>query len=93
MEYYNPVEDITEGRVGRRIGQPPHTGDLASRYKWSWEQVKYSFTVRGYEEHLYAVCDRGVFKLAVCVDDEEVFNDFYGQYRSGQLLTFVLYAL
>lgn len=93
--FYNPVEDILEGRVGRRIGRPydgPESEQL-TRYQWSREQVKYSFLVHGYEEHLYAVCDRGEFTQAVCVDDEEVFNDFWRQYSSGRLLTFDLYAL
>lgn len=94
MRFYNPVDDIVEGRVGRKIGRPPSIEtEHLTRYKWSKEQVQYSFAVYGYEEHLYALCERGFIKFAVCVDNETVFNDFYSRYRSIQLFEFELYAL
>ena len=77
--YYNPVEDITNGSVA----------------------VKYLNT-QNYDEamrqlpnghHLYALCDRLIFKLAVCVDAKEEFEEFFGQYKKGYLISFKLIAL
>ena len=77
--YYNPVEDITNGSVA----------------------VKYLNT-QNYDEamrqlpnghHLYALCDRLIFKQAVCVDAKEEFEKFFGQYNQGYLISFQLIAL
>ena len=43
--------------------------------------------------HLYALCDRLIFKQAVCVDDESDFDEFFGQYAQGLLISFQLIAL
>lgn len=43
--------------------------------------------------HLYALCDRLIFKQAVCVDDKEEFEGFFSQYKKGYLISFQLIAL
>ena len=72
--YYNPVSDVTEGLVGRFL-TPTHNFESAKR------QLQPG-------EHLYALCDRLIFKQVACLDDEEEFQDFYAQYASGMLLSF-----
>ena len=64
--YYNPVEDITNGTVGEFINT--HNYDEAIRQLPP-------------KHHLYALCDRLIFKLAVCVDAKEEFEEFFGQYK------------
>ena len=76
--YYNPVEDITNGTVGKFI----NTHD----YNEAMRQLPHG-------HHLYALCDRLIFKQAVCVDDESDFDEFFGQYAQGLLISFQLIAL
>ncbi len=77
-QYYNPVSDVTEGRVGR----PLHT----SNYNQAVRQLRTG-------EHLYALGDRLIFKQVVCVDEKSEFDDYYGQYSAGHLVRFQLFAL
>lgn len=72
--YYNPVSNVTEGLVGRPLTQT-HDFESAKRQLQSGE-------------HLYALCDRLIFKQVVCLDDEEEFEGFYAQYASGMLISF-----
>ena len=76
--YYNPVEDVASGRVGTPINT--HSYNEAIR------QLPYG-------HHLYALCDRVIFKLVVCVDDQREFSEFFNQYKQGYLLSFELVAL
>ena len=76
--YYNPVEDITNGTVGEFINT--HNYDEAIRQLPP-------------KHHLYALCDRLIFKLAVCVDAKEDFEEFFGQYNKGYMVNFQLVAL
>ena len=76
--YYNPVEDITNGTVGEFIN--------ASSYDEAMRQLPNG-------HHLYALCDRLIFKLAVCVDAKEEFEEFFGQYKKGYLISFQLIGL
>jgi len=76
--YYNPVTDITDGIVGRRIQGHDHAA--AKRQ------------LRG-DEHLYVVCDRAIFMQAANVDAKSEFDAFYQVYMTGNALSFELYAL
>lgn len=76
--YYDPVSEIEEGAVGRLI--------VGSDFDVAKNQLRPG-------ERLYALCDRLVFKYAVCVDDREEFYHFYEQYQTGQMLSFELVAL
>ena len=76
--YYNPVEDITNGTVGKFI----NTHD----YREAIRQLPST-------HHLYALCDRFVFEQAVCVDAKEEFEEFFKQYEQGHLLSFQLVSL
>lgn len=77
-KYYNPASDLEEGRVGRPLVGTDYTGGL--------RQMREG-------EHLYALCDRLIFKQAVCVDKRADYDEFYSQYRQGNLMSFQLYAL
>lgn len=76
--YYNPVDDIIDGRVGTFI----NTHD----YREAIRQLPST-------HHLYALCDRLIFKQAVCVDVKEEFEEFFGQYKQGYLISLQLVAL
>ena len=67
--YYNPVEDITNGHVAVKYLNT-HNYDEAMRQ-----------LPNGY--HLYALCDRLIFKQAACVDIKEEFEEFFRQYKQG----------
>ena len=77
--YYNPVEDITDGSV-------------AVEYL---NTQNYDEAIRQLppKHHLYALCDRLIFKQAVCVDAKEEFEKFFDQYNQGYLISFQLIAL
>mgnify|MGYP000857780818 FL=1 len=77
--YYNPVEDITDGSV-------------AVEYL---NTQNYDEAIRQLppKHHLYALCDRLIFKQAVCVDAKEEFEKFFDQYNQGHLISFQLIAL
>jgi hypothetical protein len=45
----------------------------------------------GFYYRLVAVCDRLIFKLAADVTDPSEYDEFYGQYRRGMLVSFDLY--
>lgn len=79
--YYNPPDDVLEGRVGRRL--PPLT------------KVDHKSAMRelGVGEHLYVMMDRLMYRLVGCVDDESEFMQFYESYAIDQFRTFDLYAL
>ncbi len=76
--YYNPVTDITGGKVGRRI--------RGHDYADAKRQLRSG-------EHLYAVCDKLVYMLAGNVDKKSEFDAFYKVYYSGGFVSFELYAL
>lgn len=76
--YYNPVEDIANGTVGKFINT--HNYDEAMRKLPDGH-------------HLYALCDRLIFKQAVYVGAKEEFDEFFGQYTQGLLTSFQLVAL
>ena len=76
--YYNPVSDVVDGVVGRSL--------VGRDFDGAKNQLRAG-------EHLYALCDRLIFKQAVCVDDRSEFFEFYRQYESGNLLSFELVAL
>ena len=76
--YYNPVSDIVDRSVGRFL-IPTSNFESAKR------QLQPG-------EHLYALCDRLIFKFVVCLDDESEFEGFYGQYTAGMLTSFDLVA-
>jgi hypothetical protein len=44
-------------------------------------------------ERLVAFVDRGMFKQAPVLPDECEFNEFYGQYRQGHVLSCDFYAI
>mgnify|MGYP000891039614 CR=1 FL=1 len=77
--YYNPVEDIIDGSVAVEYLNT-HNYDEAIRQLPP-------------KHHLYALCDRLVFKQAVCVDAKEEFEGFFGLYKKGYLISFQLIAL
>lgn len=76
--YFNPVEDVQSGRVGRFLRGDDH-GDALKHLREG--------------EHLYALCDRLFFKQVACVDEERVFDEFYSQYSAGYIVSFQLVAL
>lgn len=78
VRYYNPVDDIMDGRIGRPIYASSHAGAMS--------QIKT-------DEHLYYMGDRLIFRFVACVDDENDFNEFHRQYRAGMLVSYQLYAL
>ena len=79
VAYYNPVEDITNGHVAVKYLNT-HNYDEAMRQ-----------LPNGY--HLYALCDRLIFKQAACVDIKEEFEEFFRQYKQGYLISFQLIGL
>lgn len=76
--YYNPVDDIIDGRVGTFINT--HDYDEAMRK-----------LPNGH--HLYALCGGLFFNQAVYVGAKEEFDEFFGQYTQGFLISFQLVAL
>lgn len=76
--YYNPVDAVLDGRIGRPI--------YASSYADAVRQL-------AADEHLYYMGDRLIFRFVACVDDENDFNEFHRQYRAGMLVSYQLYAL
>lgn len=79
--YYNPVSDVEEGIVGRQI-----VTHSSGNHQAAISQLKPG-------EHLYALCDRLIFKQVVCVDEKREFDHFYEQYNGGMLISFQLVAL
>ena len=76
--YYNPVSDVTYSVVGRALS--------GRDYYQAKRQLRS-------DEHLYALCDRFIFKQVVCVDEKSEFDEFFRQYSDGTLVSFELYAL
>ena len=76
--YYNPVDDIIDGRVGT----PINTHD----YREAIRQLPST-------HHLYALCNNLMFKYVACVDDKSEFDEFFGQYNQGYLISFRLVGL
>ena len=79
-KYYNPVQDIESGRVGRRIVVYPQTYEAAAKELRDGES-------------LFVLCDRLIFKLAPYIPNQDEWDEFYNQYRMGMLLCFQPYAL
>ena len=77
--YYHPVEDILNGSVAVEYLNT-HNYDEAMRQ-----------LPNGH--HLYALCDRLIFKQAACVDAKEEFEEFFRQYKEGYLISFQLICL
>lgn len=76
-EYYNPPAKVAE--IGRRL-----TG--RSDFYALQRQLFPG-------EYLFALGDRLVFKLAPCVTTPADFDDFYVQYRNGNLVSLDFYAV
>ena len=74
--YYNPVEDITDGSVAVKYLN-------THNYDEAMQQLPHGY-------HLYALCDRLIFKQAACVDAREEFEEFFSQYSKGYLISFQL---
>lgn len=79
--YYDPVEDVIGGGVGRKL-DVIHNGS---------HQAAVSKLQPG--EHLYAVCDLFTHKLAVGLDDKNVFEAWWQRDLDGRFVSFTLYAL
>lgn len=77
--WYNPVSDVTEGRVGRPL-------NTTNNHSAAMSQLREG-------EHLYALGDRLIFKQVGCMDDKSEFDQYYKQYAGGHLVTFQLFAL
>ncbi len=79
--YYNPPEDVSEGRVGRK---------LASKFEGNYEQAMRALLPG---EHLYAYCDRLVFQQVAYVEDRQRFEAFWQQDMEGHFVAMYFVAL
>ena len=80
--YYNPVTDITNGIVAVEYFDTYNYNDAIDAIR----QLPHRY-------HLYALCSDLMGSYAVCVDKESEFNEFFGQYNQGHLISFQLIAI
>jgi hypothetical protein len=85
VRFYNPVEDVFEGRVGRKLRD---TGTVPRLFEHYFDQLRPG-------EVMYAALRGGLNPphLVPCVHDKETYEVFYKSYYSGAYLDFDVYAL
>lgn len=83
--YYDPPNEVLEGRVGRRLQDP---AENPRRFESYFAQL-----FEG--EVMYVGIAGGLLppQMVACVYDEDLYNQFYGYYRSGAYTFFAVYAL
>lgn len=86
VPYFNPPEDVFDGRVGRKLID---TGTIPRPY------THYNNQVRRPSEHLYMGLRGGGVppQMMVCVDDPDTYQEFYQRYYSGGYRSIDFYAL
>lgn len=77
--YFNPISKIDE--LARRIYPLEINFDTIMAAEIKEDEVLLCFG------------DRGIFKQAMHAENQELFDEYYGQYRDGYLVEFRMYAM